>query len=262
MIFQQAFYKDREAQTLYMQHLDRVMHRVNTVTGNRYVDDDTILAWEPLNEPQTDGDCSGDDAMISWHHNVSTYIKQQASKQLVTTGFEAKQGERCFKRLHSHATIDFGCAHIWTEIWGHYDMLDASDRSLSRAKQFAKAYLNDVERWSEEIGKPVLLEEFGMARDNWLNKGTMFAYHTNATTGHRDRYFGYLHDLVAKSFANGKPWIGLMPWSYGGSFRSDRQSFNSYGMLCAGDPPQEPPGWFSVLDKDPTMQLIKTWSKS
>lgn len=172
MSFQADFYADGQARALYKGHLDRVMGRTNSITGRTYSNDPTILAWEPVNEPQTSeaiGKTTEPDPMIDWHHEVSSFIKSKAPKQLSTTGFEAKQGEKRFKQLHDSKAIDFACAHLWTEIWGHYDMLDPLTISLSKAKNFASGYLADAERWAREIGKPIVLEEFGMARDNWQN---------------------------------------------------------------------------------------------
>lgn len=48
-----GFYVIPEAQQLYRAHIDKVINRVNTVTGIRYGDDPTVLAWELANEPIT-----------------------------------------------------------------------------------------------------------------------------------------------------------------------------------------------------------------
>lgn len=72
-------------------------------------------------------------------------------------------------------------------------------------------------------------------------------------------YFSYLFDLVWTGFTQNAGFAGLLPWSFGGQFRSATQQANAQGMLYAGDPPQEPPGWFSILDTDSTMTLMKSW---
>lgn len=269
MSFQARFYQDEKAQKIYENNLLKVLNRKNSITGRAYIQDPTILAWEPLNEPQTAdaavktiASVSGDDPMILWHHKVSSLIKSKAPRQLSTTGFEAKQSEALFKSLHDHHSIDFCCAHIWAEIWGYYDMLDDSCKSLEKAKQFASEYLEKVRSWSNEINKPLVLEEFGMARDNWKNQGSAYIYSTTCSTMHRDEYFTHLFEIVFDSFKRRTGFAGLMPWSYGGLFDTETQKYNSFDMILAGDPPQEPPGWFSILFKDSTLDLMLKWSQS
>ena len=41
---------------------------------------------------------------------------------------------------------------------------------------FATPFLLEVEGYSRDLGKPILLEEFGMPRDNWLNDGAAGKY--------------------------------------------------------------------------------------
>lgn len=266
MHFQARFYKDEKAQKMYEIHLLKILNRINSITGRAYIQDPTILAWEPLNEPQTADaagknmmDRSEEDPMIKWHHKISSLIKSIAIYQLSTTGFEAKQSETLFKSLHDHRSIDFCCTHIWAEIWGYYDMFDKSTTSLSKAKAFASSYLEKVRSWSDEIGKPIMLEEFGMARDNWQNRQSTYIYSTKALTTHRDDYFSSLFDIVRDSFRQENGFIGLMPWSYGGMHDTETQRKNSFDMILTGDPPQEPPGWFSILKNDSTMNVMSDW---
>jgi mannan endo-1,4-beta-mannosidase len=53
-------------------------------------------------------------------------------------------------------------------------------------------------KWSAEIGKPIFLEEFGMARNNWENKDKEYPYLSSASTSNKDAYFGvcYMMDSV------------------------------------------------------------------
>lgn len=169
MSFQQRFYSDEKAQDIYYDHLNKVFERTNSLTNIQYKNDPTILAWEPINEPQPDLKINTTDRMIQWHHRIFEYIKGKAPRQLTTTGFEAKFGEAIYKQLHHHKSVDFGCAHMWVQNWGHYDMLDKSNGSLEKSINFAKGYLDSIERWSRDLNKPFILEEFGMPRDNWQN---------------------------------------------------------------------------------------------
>ncbi|UZJ57340.1 hypothetical protein CBS101457_006660 [Exobasidium rhododendri] len=262
--FQGRFYTSLKAQDIYQEHLDKVLNRINSVTGRVYKEDATIMTWEPINEPQLTPDENGGDAMIAWHNKIARHIKTVAPKQLVTTGFEAKQGLQAYVDLHKGPHVDYGCAHMWPQIWGHYDMLDPRKGNVETAKRWTSEYILEVEGYSREVGKPMLLEEFGMPRDNWMNNVApgKYLYDTSATTTSRDAVFSSVYELVASQFKARKGLIGLMPWSYGGTYRSAKQKYNNQGILIAGDPPQEPPGWFSILDTDNVMQTIaKTHDK-
>lgn len=116
------FYADEAAQKLYKAHALKVMNRKNTITGVVYKDDPTILAWEPVNEPQPSSKQDPNDsvydlallpnttdAMLTWHDGMAAFLKSQAPRQLVTTGFEGKQGEWYFKKIHESKHIDYTC---------------------------------------------------------------------------------------------------------------------------------------------------------
>ncbi|WAR55298.1 hypothetical protein PtB15_6B37 [Puccinia triticina] len=250
------FYNDTSithiTQGWFKDHIKTVINRVNTVTGVTYKDDPTIMTWELSNEPQ--------DPPLSWVAETSAYIKSLAPNHLVTVGFEGKTGEWWFKRVHSPESIDYACGHLWVQNWGYYDPLDSTDKSLMKAEEFAAGFLRNLSAWSLDIHKPVVLEEFGMARDEWQNvaKGapkSFYLYDASATTTHKDRYFQYLISTVVESFKNGKGWQGAGPWAYGGIWRpTDKR--NSFGQSWAGDPPHEAPGWYDLYDTDSTLKII------
>lgn len=68
-------------------------------------------------------------------------------------------------------------------------MYDSSEASLKKAQEFATEFVRNTSKWSVDIGKPLFLEEFGMARDNWENKDKEYAYLSSAATTHKDAYF-------------------------------------------------------------------------
>ena len=49
------FFTDGTARALYRNHIAWMLNRINTVSGVRYSDDPTILAWDLLNEESCDG---------------------------------------------------------------------------------------------------------------------------------------------------------------------------------------------------------------
>jgi mannan endo-1,4-beta-mannosidase len=66
---------------------------------------------------------------------------------------------------------------------------NSSPENLKHAQDFARDFMRKSSRWSADIGKPIFLEEFGMARNNWENKNKEYAYLSSASTSNKDAYF-------------------------------------------------------------------------
>ncbi|KAG0149322.1 hypothetical protein CROQUDRAFT_40038 [Cronartium quercuum f. sp. fusiforme G11] len=254
------FYNDSSitttTQNWFRNHISKVINRVNTISGVAYKDDPTIMTWELTNEPQ--------EPPLSWRVRVvdtAQYIKSLAPHQLITVGFEGKNGEWWFKRVHAPGVIDYACGHLWVQNWGYYDPLDRTNKSLATAEKFAAEYLENLSKWSMDLKKPVILEEFGMARDNWENvdKGApsrYYLYNAEAGTTHKDQYFQFVIGKVVEYFKKGAAFQGLGPWAYGGIWRpTDRK--NKFNQSWGGDPPHEAPGWYDLYDTDSTMKIIQ-----
>ena len=69
------------------------------------------------------------------------------------------------------------------------EQLNSSQANLEAAKTFAKGFIANSSQWAAEIGKPVFLEEFGMARNNWENADKEYQYLSSAGTSNKDEYF-------------------------------------------------------------------------
>ncbi|KAK3081837.1 hypothetical protein LTS18_000667 [Coniosporium uncinatum] len=259
-----------EAEQWYKDHINTVINRRNTVNGRLYKEDPTVMTWQLANEPQpaaTPSQFFGPyslelppdpyDALIPWVGRISAYIKFLAPKQLVSVGFEGKQGEWYYKAVHNFSTVDYGTSHCWVQNWGVYDMLNSSQANLDAAKDFATQFIANTSQWALDIGKPVLLEEFGMARDNWENVDKDYLYLSSASTTHKDEYFRTIIGAVMESFRNGGGYVGTAPWAYGGLYRPETQRANEFGMVWAGDPPHEAPGWYDLYDTDEAMNIIR-----
>ena len=199
--FSNLMYSTPKAEEWFKNHIKAVVNRKNSVNGRIYKEDATIMTWQLANEPQaeaplgTEGEYgfyltpNPDDLLFTWVDRISTYIRGLAPKQLINVGLESKQGKYYFQHAHNFTTVDYATTHCWVQNWGLYDMNDPSEANLQQAQKFAKAFIHNSSQWAAEIGKPVLLEEFGMARDNWQNKDKEYPYLSNATTTHKDAYF-------------------------------------------------------------------------
>ena len=106
MKYMLLIYTDEKAEALFKAHIDKVLNRKNTVNGRVYKEDATVMTWELANEPQPQAadhylgpyglqyPPNPSDPLLPWIDRISTYIKQGAPKQLITVGFEGKQGEK------------------------------------------------------------------------------------------------------------------------------------------------------------------------
>jgi mannan endo-1,4-beta-mannosidase len=201
--FANLIYNDTKAEQWFKDHIKAVMGRRNTVNNRTYTEDATTMTWQIANEPQAQAPLGyngpGDyimyltpnpnDLLFPWVDRISSYIRSLAPKQLISVGLESKQGEYYFKKVHNFTTVDYATTHCWVQNWGIYDMYDASEGNLKKAQVFAEEFIANTSQWAVDIGKPLFLEEFGMARDNWENKDKEYPYLSSAETSHKDVYF-------------------------------------------------------------------------
>lgn len=234
------FYDCPECQEWYRQHIEVLISRQNPYTGLMYRDDPAIFAWELANEPRR--------YPYSWIYETAAYIKSLDPNHLVTIGSEGTPpGEmQDFQRTHDGPHIDYTTIHIWPQNWGWYD--PENPASYEQAEQNALDYLRRHVFDAAVLKKPLVLEEFGLARD--------FAplediYDPQSSTVYRDRFYKALFDEVSAMIHQGGPLVGSNFWAWGGASRP--------GDDWLGDPPHEPPGWYSVYDKDEsTIDIISS----
>lgn len=269
--FANLIYNNTQAEAWYKDHIKTVMTRKNTVTGRCYNEDPTVMTWQPANEPQAANELgyvginllpNPDDLLFPWVDRITAYMRSLAPKQLISLGFEGKQGEFYFKHAQNFSTVDYATTHCWVQNWGIYDMYNASEANLKAAQDFATTFMRNSSKWAAEIGKPVFLEEFGMARDNWENKDKEYPYLSSASTAHKDAYFKTIIGTVMDEFRNGGAYVGTSPWAYGGVYRPETQHVNNFGMVWAGDPPHESPGWYDLYDTDEAMNIVAAQQKT
>ncbi|KAF2836993.1 glycoside hydrolase family 5 protein [Patellaria atrata CBS 101060] len=271
--FANRIYNDTRAEQMYRDHVATVINRRNTITGRVYNSDPTIMTWQLANEPQAQAPLgwegpydiflkpNPDDLLLPWVERTSAWIKSLAPRHLVSVGLESKQGEWYFKEVHKFPAVDYATAHCWVQNWGIYDMYNSSEANLRKAEDFAVDFVRNTSQWAVDIGKPVFLEEFGMARDNWENIGKEYPYLSSANTTHKDAYFETIIFTVVEKFKDDGAYVGTCPWAYGGIWRPETQYINDFGMVWAGDPPHESPGWYDLYDTDSAMEIVHNQQK-
>ena len=231
MEYSAKFYDCTECQTWYRDHIETMIGHTNPYTGLKYRDDPTIFAWELANEPRR--------YPYSWIDETAAYIKSLDPNHLVTTGSEGTPpGEvQDFQRTHDGPNIDYATIHIWPQNWNWYD--PQSPNTYEQAEQNALEYLRRHVFDMAVLNKPLVLEEFGLARD-W--EPVQDIYDSQSSTMYRDRFykamFTEVYDLVLKD----GPMAGDNFWAWSGASRP--------GDNWLGDPPHETPGWYSVYDID------------
>lgn len=77
------FWTDATVLEDYKLHIRTILTRVNTLTGIRYCDEPTIMAWETANEAHTIGNVY---PATSWTQAVATYIRSIAPRHLIVNG--------------------------------------------------------------------------------------------------------------------------------------------------------------------------------
>lgn len=246
------FYADSLAVGLYQQHVRRIVSRRNSVTGRLYRDEPAIMAWQLCNEPRPFRKERFDD-MLRWSRETARMIKRIDPNHLVTTGSEGTIGclysEEVCEKMHADRNIDYMTLHIWPINWG-WASRDRLREALPNVYLKAGEYLETNLRIAENIGKPLVIEEFGYSRDNNL-------YSPEARTTSRDAFYNFIFQHVSESFDEGGYIAGCNFWAWAGEGRA-RATVWEPGDDLLGDPPHEPQGWYSVFDSDSTtLQLIQ-----
>src|SRR5690606_11027724 len=150
----------------------------------------------------------------------------------------------CFLAAHDSEHIDYLTFHIWPKNWGWLDETDMSG-SMDATLDKAATYVDRHIAYATELGKPLVLEEFGLPRD----AGSL---EPGSPTVHRARFLGLMLERVAESVRDGEPLVGSNLWSWAGYGRAERASaaWHDGDTNYTGDPPQEPQGLNSVFDVD------------
>ena len=166
--YHHEFYTDPEIKGTYKNWLQAVITRTNTVNGRVYRDDPTIFSWELANEPRGIGAAGRDSkqgwdktTITEWADEMSGYIKSLDPNHMVSVGdegfldgggahwaYEANDGVD-HKSLTALPHIDLGTFHLYPEDWG-------------ATLEWGDKWIIDHLRVAREVGKPTILEEYGV----------------------------------------------------------------------------------------------------
>jgi mannan endo-1,4-beta-mannosidase len=259
-----AFYSDARAVALYRDYVRAVVGRTNSVTGVRYRDDPTIMAWQLANEPRPGGSEAAARANMPafrrWVSDTTLLIRSLDPSHLVSTGSEGLMGcvedEACVIGEHAIAGIDYLTVHIWPLNWRWIEPKDVAG-TWDRGEAKVRASVADHVRLARQLNKPLVIEEFGFARDEGYDPGTPTVW--------RDRFYALIYELAQAAATGYGPVAGTNFWAWAGSGRSGRADhhYSAGPAGYVGDPPHEPQGWYSVFDSDlGTRKLIASHARA
>ena len=123
-----------------------------------------IMAWQLANEPRT---IIHTKAYRKWIEKTAALIKSLDPNHLVSIGSEGNAFvpfSRKFTKEHRCPDIDYATMHIWVQNWNWYNP-EKPERSFEKALRKAKRYLRRHVAIARQLQMPVVLEEFGIARD-------------------------------------------------------------------------------------------------
>ncbi|HEU5135236.1 MAG TPA: beta-mannosidase [Steroidobacteraceae bacterium] len=245
-----AFYREPRAQDAFIFAVKQLITRKNSVNGRAYSQDPTVMSWQLANEPRPGSDANARphfEAFIEWIDQTAGFIKALAPKQLVSTGNEGWMGtagnKELFVRSHKTRNVDYLTFHMWAPNWSWFDPKKAA-ATYDGAWAKMQDYLNWHIDTANTLAKPIVLEEFGINRDEG-------SYRPVATTVYRDRFYTAIYGLLARRAVAGDAIAGSNFWAWGGVGRTQNADFMwKAGDGFVGDPPQEPQGLYCVFDSD------------
>ncbi|WP_207428762.1 cellulase family glycosylhydrolase [Pedobacter sp. SYSU D00535] len=251
------FYTCKPCQEDFQKQVKLVLNHKNKYTNRAYIDEPAIMAWEIANEPRPMRPYAAEDYK-KFIKSTSRLIKSIDKNHLLTLGTEGDQGTESmdlFKDIHQLKKVDYLTLHIWPKNWGWFrdtSITDSLDRVIARSREYIRRH----EQIANQLQKPLVVEEFGLPRDN-------HSFNPAGSTRSRDKYFASIFDEWFRSKKEAGSIAGVNFWGFGGTARPQpHKLFWEEGDDFSGDPPQEEQGLNSVFDSDEsTWKMIRTFSK-
>lgn len=146
------FFTDSRTRRWYRQHVLRLVNRRSTVTGIRYGDDPTIMAWELFNESYVTP--AGFAARRKLIRQMAREIRTHAPEQLVSagvTGYATLVRRAEWLNVCQLRELDFCDAHLYPE----------ESLRLRRPRDLDEIIDDRVQLAQHVAGKPIIFGEFG-----------------------------------------------------------------------------------------------------
>lgn len=255
--FVRQYQKCDAAKELFANHVRNIVTRTNRYTNRKYIDDPAIMSWQIANEPRAFGE-ENKVSYALWVHDVAGLIRELDPNHLISTGSEGYQGTegdiQLWELIHSYQNIDYMTIHVWPYNWGWAkkdDLKGTLDYSIEQTDIYIQKHVAIAERHC----KPVVIEEFGFPRDEFL-------FTTEAPTTSRDKYYASVFNKVLEHSKKKGALAGCNFWAWGGLAKKNPEHiFWAKGDDYMGDPAQEEQGLYSVFQSDKTTNMVKRFNE-
>ncbi len=256
--FAGEFVRNERAKELFFNHLRYIITRTNRYTGIKYIEDPAIFSWQICNEPRAFSSKEQDnkEAFAEWIAASAKLIRSLDPNHMISTGSEGFYGcewdMALCERIHALDEISYINCHVWPYNWKWMrgdNMVADLDRSCANTKEYIDMHIG----LGHSINKPVVVEEFGMPRDN-------MDFHKGSPVVCRDKYYTFVFDLILKDKEQNGPFAGCNFWSWGGFAKTNVEDHEYWakGDDYTGDPAQEQQGLNSIFFEDrSTLNIIR-----
>ena len=219
-----------KAQEAFRFAVKQLVARKNSVNGRMYSEDPTIMSWQLANEPRP-GSRRRQHAFrrVREVDRRDRGIHQEAGAEAAREHRQRRldghgRQPRPVREVARHKNVDYLTFHMWAPNWGWFDPKNAA-ATYDGAWTKMQDYLNWHIDTANKMGKPIVLEEFGINRDDGSFRPG--APTTSTATSSTPRS----SDLLARRAAAGDAIAGSNFWAWGGAGRTQNADF----MWKAGD---------------------------
>lgn len=247
------FYACDFCKSNYLETINRILHRQNTIDSISYKQHPAILSWELANEPRPMLKYYWR-PYVNWIQTTATYIHNIDSNHLITIGQEGLislfNDPIKFEEIHNQPYIDYATIHIWPKTWNWYNgtsEASVTDTTLEKTGRYIKEHAQICRK----INKPLIIEEFGLHRDG-------NAFNPESTVHNRDKYYQFVLDNIKRYNLSGfNFWGGIaLPENL------NLTGFMQAGSAYSADPPQEEQGLYGVYRTDSsTWKIIRDFNQ-
>merc|ERR1712157_134146 len=179
-----------EAKRLYKDNMKAIINRENSINGVVYKDDETIMAWNLINEIRCKK-CPTE-TVTEWIEEMCDFVRSQDPNHIIGVGEEGFYGPdsgetehnpakwaqdegQDFVSNHESDCIGYVGIHIWPDNWKLLTVEFQTD--------FIQAAIDNTDKY---LNKPFILEEFGKKYDGkelWLKNAYNLAEESAAEGG-------------------------------------------------------------------------------
>ncbi|KAG1653551.1 hypothetical protein FOA52_003754 [Chlamydomonas sp. UWO 241] len=252
-----GMYRSDKFEEFYRAHITSVVTRVNSYTGVKYSDDNTVMMWDVLNEPRCPG-CTGESEEadhMSWLSRMADHLKSQAPNQLVATGTEGYfsdennvrynpgAGASCegddWMAISNLGSVDVTTAHVY---WRQMESIppDWSQCDWECYFSFYKQYVDRHTSAAGSMGKPFVIEEMNVMASKF-------------TPEQRAAFLQLAYDQLLYAKANNGPLMGVMFWTVAiGKVWDDGYTIYLDGVTLPSD---QPPSGSPPSDTPPAPEI-------